>query len=78
MTLGKFFLSMLSEPDGTVSYSRVTGALMVFAVIFWGSYVVIKTHIMPDLGAATGLTSAGYIANKISGMLRKEDPKPEE
>lgn len=39
---------VLSE-NGTGSYSRYTGFMVVLSVIVWVSFVVFKTHIIPDL-----------------------------
>jgi len=72
----KFWKSVFCEPDGTGSYSRVSGAAMVLAVIGWGTYIVIHKGVMPSLGEATGLTTAGYVANKLSGMFKKDPPTP--
>jgi hypothetical protein len=71
-----FWKSVFCEPDGNGSYSRISGAAMVLAVIGWGTYLVIHNHTMPSLGEATALTSAPYVANKISGFLKKDSPAP--
>lgn len=71
-----FWKSVFCETDGTGSYSRVSGALMVLAVIGWGTYIVVHSGTMPSLGEATGLTSAGYVANKLAGLFKKDTPAP--
>lgn len=67
-----FIKSVLSESDGTGSWSRVSCAIQLVAVIVWVSYLVVKTHVLPDLGSATIFCTAAYLGNKASGMLKKD------
>jgi len=69
---------VLSEPDGSGSYSRTSGFLIIVAVILWGSYLVIHNHAMPDLAGAAALVGsaqAAYGVNKV--MNKKNDGGPD-
>lgn len=51
----------LSE-NGVGSYSRYAGAAVTLSVIGWVSYIVAKTHALPDLGGAATLLAGGNAA----------------
>jgi hypothetical protein len=51
----------LSE-DGVGSYSRYAGAFSVVIAAVWVSYVVFKTHALPDLGGAATWVATGNSA----------------
>jgi hypothetical protein len=73
-----FIKSTFSEPDGTGSASRVLGGAEVASTIVWVSYLVIRTHVLPDLTSASlfvGSGFSGYAANKVAGAFKKDDPK---
>ena len=73
-----FIKSTFSEPDGTGSASRVLGGAVVASTIVWVSYLVIRTHVLPDLTSAAlfvGSGFSGYGMNKLSGVLKKDDQK---
>lgn len=58
---------VLSE-DGIGSYSRYTGFMLVIATIFWVTYLVFRTHTLPDLeGPALfiGASQSSYGLNQI-------------
>lgn len=68
----QFVKSVFSEPGGGGSWSRVSCAIQLAAVIVWVSYLVVKNHVLPDLGSATIFCTAAYLGNKASGMLKKD------
>lgn len=71
-----FLNSMLSEKDGTVSASRCLAGTSVISVIFWVTYVTIKSGVLPDLtGASLFLTSgfSGYAVNQFSRIGKRDD-----
>jgi hypothetical protein len=49
-----FFRSMLSEPDGNVSSTRVCMMLVVIFSLGWVSGLVLHDKKLPDLGAVGG------------------------
>lgn len=62
---------VLSE-NGTGSYSRVSGMLIVVATISWVTYLVIHNHAMPDMGGPTAFIAGGqtqYAANQIKNVV---------
>lgn len=70
-----FLKSTFSEPDGTGSASRVLALVAILSNIVWVSFVVIKTHAMPDLSGSAmyiGASFSGYAANKISTVFKKD------
>jgi hypothetical protein len=71
--LFKFFRSVLSESDGTGSWSRCGSLLIVLFTLGWVTHVVCKTHAIPDLGGATGFMTVGtgalYGTNKLSSIV---------
>lgn len=50
---------ILSEPDGTGSYSRTTGFLIVLFTLGWTTYLVIKNHAFPDMTGPTLFIGGG-------------------
>ncbi len=67
------FLKSVFSETGDGSYSRVIGGLIVLATIGWVSYVVFKSHAIPDLsGPTTFITvssGAHYVTNKITATI---------
>jgi hypothetical protein len=62
-----------SEDDGTGSATRLLAASGVLSAIVWVSYIVFRTHTLPDLTGASlwlGASFTGYGINKVSGMGR--------
>lgn len=54
-----FWKGILREEDGTPSFSRAATGGVVFSILAWVTYVVLKTHAIPDLaGPASFLTTA--------------------
>lgn len=53
--------SALSE-NGIGSYSRYAGAFVTVSVVGWVTYLVLKTHALPDLGGATAFLAGGNAA----------------
>jgi hypothetical protein len=84
MKLFSFLKSVLSESDGTGSWSRVGSLLIVLSTLIWITHVVWKTHAIPDLGGATAFMTAGsgtmYGTNKlraaVSDVFGKKDAPP--
>jgi hypothetical protein len=57
----------LSE-DGVGSYSRYSGFMVICASILWVSFLIVKTHSIPDMGGVTEFITAGnsaYAANQL-------------
>lgn len=80
-----FFKGVLRESDGTPSASRSLSALIVFAVIGWVTFLVIRTHTLPPLQEAgmflSTSTAALYGTNKVSSAIssilgKKAEPDP--
>jgi hypothetical protein len=74
-----FLLSVFSEVDGSGSASRFLAGTTVLATLFWITYVVIRTHVIPDLTApALFISSAftGYAVNKTTGVFTKKPDPP--
>ena len=69
----KFVRSVLSESDGTGSWSRCGSLLLALATITWVSYVVCRTHAIPDLqGPAWFLTTGTgslYGTNQLKSIV---------
>jgi hypothetical protein len=73
-----FLKSTFSEPDGTGSATRVLGGAVVASTIIWVSYLVIKTHTLPDLTSPSlfvGAGFSGYGMNKLSCAFKRNDDK---
>lgn len=71
-----YLKSTFSEPDGTGSASRFLAGGGVLSAIVWVSYIVFKTHTLPDLTGASlwlGASFSAYGMNKFSGCSRKDD-----
>jgi hypothetical protein len=74
----KFLSSTFSEADGSASASRVLAGSTVLATLGWITYLVIKTHALPDLGGASMFVASGfsgYGVNKLSSAIKKDDQK---
>lgn len=71
--LFRFLRSVLSEPDGTGSWSRCGSLLIVLCTLGWITHVVWRTHAIPDLGGATAFMTTGagtmYATNKASSIV---------
>jgi hypothetical protein len=68
-----FLKSTFSESDGSASASRVLAGSTVASCLVWISYIVIRTHSLPDLGGASLFVTSGfsgYGVNKISVAMR--------
>lgn len=71
-----FLKSVFSEPDGTGSASRVLSGVVIVATLGWITYLVLTTHILPDLSGASlfvGAGFSGYGVNKLAAAMKKED-----
>jgi hypothetical protein len=69
-----FLKSVFSENDGTGSFSRVAGGIIVCFTVGWVTHVVWRTHIVPDLTGPAAFLAAGsgstYGINKLDGIVR--------
>jgi hypothetical protein len=68
--------STFSESDGTGSSSRLLAGTGVLSAIVWVSYIVFKTHTLPDLSGASlwlGASFSGYGINKAAGCFSRGD-----
>jgi hypothetical protein len=70
-----FVKSALSEPPttagpGAASFSRIAASFIIGFVLMWVTFIVFKTHTMPDLAGPTlfmtGGAGATYGANKVT------------
>ena len=72
-SLFSFLKSVLSESDGTGSWTRLGSCLIVLSTLGWITHVVWKTHAIPDLGGATAFMTTGsgvmYGTNKLSSVV---------
>lgn len=63
---------ILSEADGTGSYSRTTGFMIVLATLGWTTYLVLHNHAFPDMTGPTLFIGGGagtqYAANQIKNV----------
>lgn len=68
MVIKEFFMD-----DGKGDMGTVCVFLCVCAVIFWVSYLVIKTHTMPDLSGPTAFIAASgavhYASSKVDNVV---------
>lgn len=76
-----FAKETLSEANGHGSFGRVSAGAIVVFTLFWITFLVIKTHTMPDLAGPTLFLSSGsastYGANKVADAIKnkgKNDP----
>lgn len=75
-----FLKSTFSEPDGTGSTSRVLAGATVFSVLAWISYIVLRTHGIPDLTQPSLFITSSYVGyglNKAAIVLKSTDKAPE-
>lgn len=61
--------SMLSDDDGTISWSRVASTANAIAVIAWGTHVVIHTHAIPPLTDPAAFVIAPYAVNRVHAAV---------
>lgn len=73
---------VLSEPDGTPSYGRYSGFLIIVSTLLWVTYVVIKTGSLPDLAGPTTFITFGsgthYGINQAKKVVAAMRGTPEE
>ena len=71
-----YLKSAFSEVDGSGSATRVLAGATVLTTLIWVSYLVCRTHALPDLGGASMFVSAGfsgYAINKVAGVASGKD-----
>ncbi len=64
-----FWVAVFSD-QGTPSFSRVTTAVIVAAALFWISFIVYETRVIPDVGGVVLLIGTLYGAN-VAGNVGK-------
>jgi hypothetical protein len=79
--LVQFIKAAMSEPatalrEGSASFSRVAAGVIIGFVLMWVTYLVLKTHAMPDLSGPTlfmtGGASATYGTNRVMAVIDKK------
>jgi len=64
---------ILSEADGSGSYSRTTGFIIIMTVLALLVFIVVKTHAFPDMTGPTvfitGGAGTGYGINQIKNIV---------
>jgi hypothetical protein len=63
-----FLKGLLRESDGTPSSSRTLTACVILASLCWISYVVIKTHALPDLTTVSAFDTV--VGGSLYGLNR--------
>lgn len=77
----RFLQAAMSEPpvagaaQGIASFSRIAAGFIIAFVLMWVTYLVFKTHAMPDLAGPTlfmtGGASATYGANRVVTAIQQ-------
>ena len=62
-----FWRGVFSEQDGTPSFSRVATGFIVGCALTWVTFIVWKTHGLPELLGLCGFVTVLYGTNKLSG-----------
>ena len=72
-----FLKGAISESTGEPSFGRLSAAGIIVGTLFWVTFVVLKTHAIPDLSGPSLFLSSGtgatYGANKLAGVFKKDD-----
>lgn len=67
------FLKEVFSEDGQGSFSRVASGFIVLATCGWVTYVVARTHSIPDLAGPSGFIGVGsvghYATNKLPDIV---------
>jgi len=67
----RFFASILSEDNNQGSFSRVSGAVIILALILWASWIVAASRAIPDVPEYWLLLVLGlYGINKGADSLK--------
>ena len=77
-TISLIVIKDLFQDGGKWSLSRITSGITIVAVVAWVSFLVLKTHTLPDLdGPAlfSGSGAAHYGLGKWFGK-KADDPSP--
>jgi hypothetical protein len=67
-----FLREVFSEPvatGSTGSASRVVMGFFALAAVGWVSYLVIKTHVIPNLLEIAGFVSSPYLVNQAKASI---------
>jgi hypothetical protein len=78
---------ILSEADGTGSYSRTVGFMIVVATLGWTTYLVLHNHAFPDMtgptlfigggaGTSYGLNQMKNVAAAVKTGIAPGTPAP--
>lgn len=65
------FLKAAFSDNGTPSSSRIIAAISTLASVGWITYMLIHSHVLPDVATLGGLTAFGtahYAVNRFSQM----------
>jgi hypothetical protein len=60
---------IFSEPDGKISFARVSTALLIVCAIGWITYIVAIKYVFPELGGLAALLGTLYGANQLSKAI---------
>jgi hypothetical protein len=78
-----FLKKAFSEANGSASATRVLAGTVVMATLSWVTYIVLRTHALPDLSGASLFVGSGFsgygmnkIANAVETKTCDEVPKP--
>lgn len=67
-----FLKSLVDDEVKTVNPAHVVALALTVGVLFWVSYLVIKTHVMPDLAGPAyllGGSGAMNVAHKMEDII---------
>lgn len=67
-----FLRGLFSDADGSPSVENIISVFVILCAISWVTYIVAKTHALPDGASLTGLTAfcaAHHFSAKLSGAF---------
>lgn len=68
----KFLKACLDDNNSDINPAHVVALALTVGVLFWVSYLVIKTHVMPDLAGPAyllGGSGAMNVAHKMEDII---------
>lgn len=76
-TFFEWLKSLISEKDGKMSMVRFSIASIICSYIIWGTWIVVKTKVIPDMPVqVAGLLVMLYGLNKAPAVFGKKDEPP--
>jgi hypothetical protein len=77
-TIGTWIHEALSEPgpNGGMSWGRCAATATVIASICWVTYLLVRTHAMPDLTGPMTFGLSPYVANKAITTVQSFGTNP--